>query len=276
MSFFFSVLSFFFKLREREREREKERERERYIKLGIRRNSPKVTYLIFRRGSTGEYFFFYGLIDFRLFLKLAWRKWLLRVSQILFCLLHPEYLAFGSASYEPCPTTNFFLFFFRWREGVPTSFLSPSQSFGFYLPPPWSGDFVRGTRCHPSQVTEYRQVNPIYHHALTVILWGLATVNSNERIAVITLPSSQWDITWHPPLREERDKRNNIKKVIHFTVLSPFLFLPFFHFIFLLFPFLLHALTNSFLLLFSSFLIFNIEEDNSFSLSFSLSPFLFL
>ena len=37
MSFFFSVLSFFFKLRERERE---------YIKLGIRRNGPKV-YLSF-------------------------------------------------------------------------------------------------------------------------------------------------------------------------------------------------------------------------------------
>ena len=47
-----------------------ERERE-YTKFGIRRNSPKVTYLIFRRGSTGESFFFYGLIDFRLFLTLA-------------------------------------------------------------------------------------------------------------------------------------------------------------------------------------------------------------
>ena len=65
-----------------ERERERERERE-YTKFGIRRNNPKVTYLIFRRGSTGESFFFYGLIDFRLFLILAWRKWLLRVSNIL-------------------------------------------------------------------------------------------------------------------------------------------------------------------------------------------------
>ena len=49
-----------------------ERERESGIyNLGIRRNGPKVTYLIFRRGSTGESFFFYGLIDFRLFLTLA-------------------------------------------------------------------------------------------------------------------------------------------------------------------------------------------------------------
>ena len=175
---------------------ERERERE-YTKFGIRRNSPKVTYLIFRRGSTGESFFFYGLIDFRLFLTLAWRKWLLRISQLFFRLLHPEYLAFGSVSYKPCQTTNFFLFYFRWREGVPTSVLG-SQPIVWLLPssPPWSGDFVRATRCHPSQVAEYRQVAPIYHHALTVILGGLVTVNSNERIAVIPLPSSQWDITW--------------------------------------------------------------------------------
>ena len=103
--------------------------------MGIRRNSPKVTYLIFRRGSTGESFFFYGLIDFRLFLILAWRKWLLCVSQIFFCLLHLEYLTFGSVSYEPCPTTNFFIIYFRWWEGVPTSVLGSSQSFGFSLLP---------------------------------------------------------------------------------------------------------------------------------------------
>ena len=115
--------------------REREREREWYIKFGIKRNSPKVTYLIFRRGSSGESFFFYGLIDFRLFLILAWRKWLLRVSQIFFCPLHPEYLAFGSVSYEPCQTTNFFLFYFRWREGVPTSVLG-SQPIVWLLPSP--------------------------------------------------------------------------------------------------------------------------------------------
>ena len=190
MSFSFSFLSFSFKLREREREK-------KYTKFGIRINNPKVTYLIFRRGSTGESFFFYGLIDFRLFLTLAWRKWPLRVSQIFFSSPHPEYLAFGSVSYEPCQTTNLFLFYFRWREGVPTSVLGSQSIVGFYLPPPLVRRFVRATRCHPSQVTEYRQVTPIYHHALTVILWGLATVNSNERIAVIPLPSSQWDITWH-------------------------------------------------------------------------------
>ena len=39
--------------------------------LGIKENDPKVTYLIFRRGSTGESFFFHGLLDFVLFLILA-------------------------------------------------------------------------------------------------------------------------------------------------------------------------------------------------------------
>ena len=38
-------------------------------------------------------------------------------------LLLPGVLGFGSVSYEPCPTTIFFLFYFRWREGVPTSVL---------------------------------------------------------------------------------------------------------------------------------------------------------
>ena len=48
-----------------------EREREWYIKLGIRRNSPKVTYLISLMEFRGESFFCYGLIDFMLFLILA-------------------------------------------------------------------------------------------------------------------------------------------------------------------------------------------------------------
>ena len=64
---FFPVLSFL----QIERERERERERVVYKIWVYRRNSPKVTYLIFRRGSTGESFFFHGLIDFKLFLTLA-------------------------------------------------------------------------------------------------------------------------------------------------------------------------------------------------------------
>ena len=140
-----------------EREREREREREWYIKFGIRRNSPKVTYLIFRRGSTGESFFFHGLIDFMLFLTLAWRTWVPRV-QNMFLSSSPGVNGYGSVCYEPLPITDFFLFYFRWREGVLTSVLG-SQPIVWLLPsPPWSGDFVRATRYHPSQVTEYKHL----------------------------------------------------------------------------------------------------------------------
>ena len=91
---------------------------------------------------------------------------------------------FGSACHEPCPTTNFFLFYFCWREGDPTSVLGSHPiclASTFFLPV--SGD--------PREVTKYK------HLFLTVILWWLATVNSNRRIVVIIFLSSQWDTTWH-------------------------------------------------------------------------------
>ena len=76
-----------------------------------------------------------------------------------------------------------FLFFFRWgEEGATSVFRVPANRLAstFFLPV--SGD--------PREVTEYK------HLFLTVILWRLATVNSNTRIVVILSPSSQWDITW--------------------------------------------------------------------------------
>ena len=74
---------FFFKLRERERERE----REWYIKFGYKGEiAPKVTYLIFRRGSTGESFFFHRLIDFILFFYTGLKNLGSLVSQIFFYL----------------------------------------------------------------------------------------------------------------------------------------------------------------------------------------------
>ena len=177
MSFFFSCLSFFFKLCERERG---------YIKLGIRRNGLKV-YLSFFLwwSSCGEYFLFYGLIDFMLFLILACKKWLLRVRDIPRLLL-PGVLGFGSVPYEPCPTTNFLTIYIRWREGVPTSVLG-SQPIIWLL----SSSF-------PCQATRVRSPSTCDPHSfLTVILWRLATVNSNTRIVVILFLSSQWETTWH-------------------------------------------------------------------------------
>ena len=129
----------------------------------------------------GESFFFYGLTDFILFLVLAWRYGFL--SEIFFVFFYPEYLAFGSVHHEPCPTTNFSYYLFpltgrspHFRFGVPANHLASL----FFLSV--SGD--------PSEVTKYK------HLFLTVILWWVATVNSNKRIVVIIFLSSQWDTTW--------------------------------------------------------------------------------
>ena len=105
----------------------------------------------------------------------------LLLSEIFFVFFYPEFLAFGSAHHEPCPTTNFF--FFRWREeGATSVFRVPANHLAstFFLP--MSGD--------PREVTKYK------HLFLTVIPWWLASVNSNMWIVVTLFLSSQWDITW--------------------------------------------------------------------------------
>ena len=102
----FSWLLFFFKLRERV-----------VYKIWVyRRNGPKVTYLIFRRGSTGESFFFHGLIDFILFFYTGLKNLGSLVSQIFFCL-QPGVNGYGSVCHEPCSKTNFLTIYFRWRGG---------------------------------------------------------------------------------------------------------------------------------------------------------------
>ena len=91
---------------------------------------------------------------------------------------------FGSVCHEPCPTTNSSFSFFRWREeGATSVFRVPANHLAstFFLPV--SGD--------PSEVTKYK------HLFLTVILWWLATVNSNTRIVVILFLWSQWETAWH-------------------------------------------------------------------------------
>ena len=134
-------------------------ERERgYTKFGIRRHSPKGTNLISLMEFRGESFFFYGLIDFMLFLILAWRKWLLHVPQNFFVFFYPEYVAFGSVSYEPCPTTNFLIIYFRWREGVPTSVLG-SQSIVWLLP---SSFPCQATRVRSPSINIWSPLWPIF------------------------------------------------------------------------------------------------------------------
>ena len=177
MSFFFSCLSFFFKL--------SERERERVYKIGYKEKWSQSLLIFFLWWSScGEYFLFYELIDFKLFLILTWRTWLLRVRDIFFLPSSTRSTGFGSVCHEPCPTTLFvFFFFFRWREeGTTSVFRVPANHLASLFFLPVSGD--------PSEVTKYK------HLFLTVILWWLATVNSNKRIVVIIFLSSQWDTTW--------------------------------------------------------------------------------
>ena len=57
-----------------------------------------------------------------LFLILAWRTRVPRVSD-MFLSSSPGVIGFGSVCHEPLPITDFLIFYFRWREGVPTSVL---------------------------------------------------------------------------------------------------------------------------------------------------------
>ena len=96
----------------------------------------------FRRGSTGEFFFFHGLIDFVLFLVLAWRIFgVLRVSVSLLSLTRSKMAMVRL----PRALLKNYLFCallpLRGREphfrfGVPASHLA-SLSFPFRCPATW-------------------------------------------------------------------------------------------------------------------------------------------
>ena len=128
---------FFFKLRERERERESGIQN-----LGIKENGPKVTYLVFRRGITGESFLFHRLIDFVLFFTLAWRTWGPSCLSILLSSTRSRMAMVRLPATNPAQKLTFSLSISADGGGeAPLPFWGPSQSFGFSLPPlPVSGD----------------------------------------------------------------------------------------------------------------------------------------
>ena len=64
----------------------------------------------------------------------------------------------GLSATSPAPKLTFLLFISADGKESPLPFWGPSQSFGFCLLSPWSGDFFRAARCHPSQVTEYQHL----------------------------------------------------------------------------------------------------------------------
>ena len=110
------------------------RERERVYKIGYKEKRSQSLLIFFF--STGFLWRIFPLLRAnRLYaiFNTGLKKWLLRVRDILFVFFYPEYLAFGSVRHEPCPTTNFFFFFFRWREEGATSVLW-SQPIVWLLP----------------------------------------------------------------------------------------------------------------------------------------------
>ena len=124
----FSWLLSFFKLRERESGMQS---------LGIKENGPKVTYLIFWRGSTGESFFFHGLLDFVLFL-IHWLEepGVLRVvSVILLSSTRSKMAMVCLPATNPAQKLAFLLFTSAEGRKSPLPFWGPGQSFGFSLLP---------------------------------------------------------------------------------------------------------------------------------------------
>ena len=106
--------------------------------MGIKENRPKVTYLIFRCGSTGESFFFHGLIDFILFFFYTGLKKLgSLVSQVLFCL-QPGILAMVRLPATSPAQKLIFYYLFLLTAGSPTSVLG-SQPIIWLLSPSPSG-----------------------------------------------------------------------------------------------------------------------------------------
>ena len=160
----------------------------KYIKLGIRRNSPKV-YLSYLDGFLWRIFPLLRADRLYLIFSSGLKVWLLRVQDIFFPLLLPGVLGFSSVRHEPCPTTNFLIFLFpltgrrcHFRFRVPANHLAST----FFLPV--SGD--------PSEVTEYQH---LLVSTLTHILYfdGLLLLIHAWGIVVILFLSSQWDTTWH-------------------------------------------------------------------------------
>ena len=131
MSFFFSFLSFSVFLQiERGRG---------YIKLGIRRNSPKV-YLSYFDGFLWKIFPLLRANRLYAIFSTGLKKWLLRVRDIFFVFFYPECLALVPSTTNPVQQLTFLLSISADGKESPLPFQGPSQSFGFSLLPPWPGD----------------------------------------------------------------------------------------------------------------------------------------
>ena len=124
MSFFFSFLSFSFKLRERERV---------VYKIGYKEKLSQSYLSYFSTGFHWRIFLLLRANRLHAIFNTGLKKMASSCLAEFLRLLLPGVLGFGSVSYEPCQTTNFLIINFRWREGVPTSVLG-SQPIVCLLP----------------------------------------------------------------------------------------------------------------------------------------------
>ena len=120
-------------------------ERERVYKTGYKEKQSQ-SYLSYLDGFLWRIFLLLRADRLYLIFSTGLKIRLLLVRDFLRLLL-PGVLGFGSVRHEPCPTTNFFFYFFRWREeGATSVFRVPPNHLAstFFLPV--SGD--------PSEVTK--------------------------------------------------------------------------------------------------------------------------
>ena len=157
--------------------------------LGIKEKCPQSYLSYFRRGSTGESFFFHGLIDFVLFLVLAWGTRVSHISVILLSSTRSKWLWFDC--HEPCSKTDFLSFTSAEGKGAPLPFWGPSQSFGFSLfLLPMSGDLrsLSANICLSPLWPTFLPNGHLFDGLILSIQW-------EDSINSLT-SSSPWAITW--------------------------------------------------------------------------------
>ena len=116
--------------------------------LGVKEKCPKVTYLIFFDGVPLENFSFYhGLIDFVLFLILAWRILESFIVSVSLLSLARIVKWLSSVCHETCSKTSFlYLLPLRGREPHFRLGSPPYHLLSFFFPLPMSGD-PRSLKC---------------------------------------------------------------------------------------------------------------------------------
>ena len=123
MSFFFSFLSFSFKLREREGG---------VYEIGYKEKQSQ-NYLSYLDGFLWRIFILLRANRLYLIFSTGLKIRLLLVRDFFFFVFF--YPALGSVRHEPCPITDFLLFISADGKESPLLFQGPSQSFGFSLLP---------------------------------------------------------------------------------------------------------------------------------------------